>query len=129
MSDFYYRKLDAYQLSKELTILVYSLLRGFPEYERFAMCDQLRRAAVSIPSNIAEGMGRMAIKERIHFLDFSYGSLCEIMCQMEIALSLQYITQQQFTDFESLAIRVSKTIVGLKTSLSNKLQNINCEDN
>ncbi|MBQ1774483.1 MAG: four helix bundle protein [Prevotella sp.] len=125
MNDFYYRKLDAYQLSKELTIMVYTLLRAFPEYERYGMSDQLRRAAVSIPSNIAEGMGRMAIKERTHFIDFSYGSLCEIMCQMEIALSLNYISQQQFFDFESLAIRVSKTLIGLKNSLSKKIQNNN----
>ena len=124
-----YKDLKVWQKAMDLTIEVYSLTKCLPREEQFVLSDQMRRAVVSIPSNIAEGMGRMAIKERIHFLDFSYGSLCEIMCQMEIALSLQYITQQQFTDFESLAIRVSKTIVGLKTSLSNKLQNINCEDN
>ena len=70
MDDFYYKKLDAYKLAKKLTIYVYDQIRKFPEYEKFALADQLRRAVISVPSNIAEGMGRMSIKERVHFLDF-----------------------------------------------------------
>ena len=58
MSDFFYKKLDAYKIAKEYTIYVYSLLRKYPNYEQFALCDQLRRAVVSVPSNLVEGMGR-----------------------------------------------------------------------
>ena len=60
----------------------------------------------------------MAIKERTHFIDFSYGSLCEIMCQMEIALSLNYISQQQFFDFESLAIQGIQDPIWIEIILS-----------
>ena len=58
MNDFYYRKLDSYQLAKQLVTMVYVLLNKFPDYERHALSDQIRRAAISIPSNIAEGMGQ-----------------------------------------------------------------------
>ena len=54
MSDFFYKKLEAYKLAKEFTIYVYSLLKRYPSYEQYALCDQLRRAAISIPSNDAE---------------------------------------------------------------------------
>jgi four helix bundle protein len=125
MNDFYYRRLDAYNLSKQYTIQVYQLLRKFPEYERFALCDQLRRAVISIPSNIAEGTGRMAIKERIHFLDIAYGSLNESMCQLEISKDLGYITLEDFNSIENTASRVSMTIIGLKKALQDKLNKQN----
>ena len=127
MNDFYYRKLDAYQLAKTLALEIYKLVNTFPERGRYGMCDQLRRAAISIPSNIAEGTGRFSIKERIHFLNISYGSLCETMCQMEIAKDLGYISQEAYSETEDLASRVSMTISGLKKSLSNKLNTFNPE--
>ena len=57
MSDFFYKKLEAYKLAKEFTIYVYSLLKRYPSYEQYALCDQLRRAVVSIPSNISQALG------------------------------------------------------------------------
>ena len=68
MNDFFYKKVDAYHLAKEYVLYVYSLLKNYPQHENHALCDQIRRAAISIPSNIAEGLGRTAVKERIHFL-------------------------------------------------------------
>ncbi|MBQ9677761.1 MAG: four helix bundle protein [Prevotella sp.] len=121
MKDFYYRKLDAYNLAKQFTIQVYSLLQKYPDYEKYALCDQMRRAAISIPSNIAEGMGRMALKERLHFLDISYGSLSETMCQLEISHDLNYIDDIDFDTISQFASRVSFTIIGLKRSLQEKL--------
>jgi len=94
MNDFYYRKLDVYNLAKDFVIKAYQLLRKYPEEERYALCDQLRRSVISIPSNIAEGAGRMAIKERIHFYDIAYGSLTESLCQMEISRDLGYINEE-----------------------------------
>ena len=123
MNDFYYRKLDAYQLAKELVMKVYVLLRKYPEEERFALCDQIRRSVISIPSNIAEGMGRMAIKDRIRFIDIAYGSLTECVCQLEISLTLNYITQAEFDEIEVLAQRVSMTLIGLKKNLTDKINN------
>ena len=80
MDDFYYRKLNVYHLSKQLVIDIYSISKKFPASEQFGLTNQIQRAAVSIPSNIAEGMGRFSIKERIHHLEFSLGSLMEVMC-------------------------------------------------
>ena len=123
MKDFYYRKLDAFNLSKQLVILTYLLLRKFPDHERFSLCEQLRRSTVSIPSNIAEGTGRFSLKDRMRFIDIAYGSLCEAMCQMEIASDLGYVETDDFQQFEELASRVSMTIIGLKKNYELKMNN------
>lgn len=123
MNDFFYKKLEAYRLAKEFTIYVYSLLKKFPSYEQFALCDQLRRATVSIPSNIAEGMGRMAVKERIHFLEISYASVMEVICQLDISQSLGYINEVELKDAESKAETLTKVMSGLRKSLSEKIKN------
>ena len=123
MNDFYYRKLDAYQLAKQFVIHVCQLLRKYPDFERFTLCDQLRRAVVSIPSNIAEGTGRMAIKERVHFFDIAYGSLFEAMCQLEISRDLGYINDEEFSSVEQTASRISMTVIALKKSLQEKINN------
>ena len=121
MKDFFYKKLDAYQIAKEFTLYVYSLVKKFPSYEQYAICDQLRRAAVSVPSNIAEGMGRMAVKERIHFLEISYGSVVEVLCQLDLAMSLGYISEQELDNAEEIASRLTKVMSGLRRSLSEKV--------
>ena len=100
MNDFFYKNLDAYKVAKELTTYIYSLLKNYPAYEQYAMCDQIRRAAVSVPSNIAEGMGRMAVKERLHFIDISNGSLYEVLCQLDISQSLGYISEEELNKAE-----------------------------
>jgi len=69
MDDFYYRKLKVYHLSKQLVVDVYDLIDYFPSNERMALANQLQRAVVSVPSNIAEGMGRFSTKERVHFIE------------------------------------------------------------
>ena len=122
MNDFFYKNLDAYKVAKEFTIYVYSLIKKFPSYEQYALCDQLRRSTVSIPSNIAEGMGRMAIKERIHFLDIANGSIIEALCQLDISQSLDYITTEDLNKAESIATHLSKILSGLKKHLSGKIQ-------
>ena len=66
---FSFRRLDVYQESKKYVLYIYELLKQFPKEEQYALCDQLRRAAVSIPSNLVEGMGRVSIKEQIHFIE------------------------------------------------------------
>ena len=121
MNDFFYKKLDAYQIAKEFTLYVYSLVRKYPSYEQYAICDQLRRAAVSVPSNIVEGMGRMAIKERIHFLEISYGSVAEVLCQLDLSQSLGYISEEELYNAEEIAKRLTKVMSGLRKSLSEKI--------
>lgn len=120
MNDFFYKNLDAYKVAKEFTTYIYSLLKNYPAYEQYAICDQLRRAAVSVPSNIAEGMGRMAIKERLHFLDISNGSLYEVLCQLDISQTLGYISEEEMRKAEDIATHLSKVMSGLKKYLSEK---------
>ena len=120
-NDFFYKKLDAYNKAKEFTLMVYSLLKKFPSYEQYALCDQLRRSAASVPSNIAEGMGRMAIKERIHFLEISYASMIEVLCQMDISHSLGYISEEELDNIEDLGYAVGRLMSGLRKSLMDKI--------
>ena len=121
MKDFFYKKLDAYKIAKEFTLYVYQLLRQFPQHEQYALCDQLRRAAVSVPSNIAEGMGRMAIKERLHFLEISYASITEVLCQLDISQSLGYISEENLSQAEEIAERLTRVMSGLRKSLLEKI--------
>ncbi len=115
-----FRDLEAYKEGKILVKEVYRLLKMFPKEEQYAMCDQLRRAAVSITSNIAEGSGRTSTKEKIHFLEFSYGSLMEVLSQLDIATDLGYITQKEFDDFELLVNKVASLISGLRSYFENQ---------
>lgn len=122
VESFGYRRLDAYKYAMSFTTEVYKLLKTFPKEEQYALCDQLRRAAVSIPSNIAEGMGRSSIKEQIHFLEIAYGSLNETMCQIEIACNLGYITDSQLNPIEEQVRILGKLLSGLRKSKIQKLK-------
>lgn len=118
---FSYRNLQAYQSSKQIVADIYSLLKRFPKEETYSLCDQLRRAVVSIPSNIAEGMGRVSLKEQIHFIEIAYGSLYEVMCQVELAKDLGYITNLQLVEIESLVTSIAKMLSGLRSKRVNAL--------
>ena len=73
-----YKKLLVYAHAKKLVVDVYSMLKFYPQEERYALCDQMRSSAISVPSNIAEGMSRTSAKEKCHFLEIAYGSLMEL---------------------------------------------------
>ena len=104
------KDLIVYQKAKQLVIDVYKLLEQFPDSERFALCGQLRRAVVSIPSNIAEGMGRVSGKDQAHFLNIAYASVMETYAQLDIAHDLGYITDDIFNKLENEVEEVSKMI-------------------
>ena len=104
------KNLIIYQKSKQLVIDIYKLLEAFPDAERFALCNQIRRAVVSIPSNIAEGMGRVSDKDQAHFLNIAYGSLMEVYAQLDIAHDLKYIDNETFNQLESDVEEISKMI-------------------
>ena len=121
---FSYRDLVAYQRSKTLVSEIYGILESFPKKETYALCDQLRRAVISIPSNIAEGMGRVSVKEQIHFIEIAFGSLYEVMCQTELAKDLNYISEAQFKNIEETVRDVAKPLSGLRTKRINLLKGI-----
>ena len=121
MNDFYYRKLNVYHKSMELVANIYRLSRSFPEDEKFGLSNQIQRAVVSVPSNIAEGMGRFSNKERVHFLEIANGSLMEVMCQLEAAQLLGYISQQQFDEQELFISETTRMLVGLRKNFEDKI--------
>lgn len=116
MEVFGYRKLIAYQKAKEKVKRTYKLLKKFPAEERFAMCDQLRRASVSITSNIAEGVNRFSIKDKAHFIEIAYGSLMEVSSQFEIAEELDYITTADRQNMDQLIEEDARLLSGLINS-------------
>lgn len=118
---FSFRKLDVYNESRLFVKIVYELLQQFPKKENFSLSAQLRRAVVSVPSNIAEGMGRRSKKEQIHFLEIAFGSLMETFCQLEIAKDLGYITNEQLSDLEYTVEKISKMLSGLTASIEKTL--------
>ena len=125
MNDFFFRKLVVYQKAIDMVDHVYDIIDSFPAYEQNALSSQLRRAAISVPSNIAEGMGRFSLKERIHFVEISYASLMETMCQIEIAARRHYIGKEQFESLQQEIQEIARTASGLRTSLIEKKDNIN----
>ena len=114
MEHFSYRKLRVYEESKNLVLFVYTLLKLFPKEEYYALCDQLRRAVISIPSNIAEGMDRSSLKEQIHFIEIAFGSLNEVMCQLELAHDLNFIQEEQITTAENYYQNIAQMLSGLR---------------
>ena len=108
-----FRNLNVYNKSKELVKQVYELLKKFPREEHFALCDQLRRAVISISSNIAEGSGRNSQKDQAHFYSIAYGSLMETFSQLDIACDLGYIRQEEFNQLELLIKEEAKMLSGL----------------
>ena len=121
---FQFERLNAWQEARKLVLNVYQLLEKFPKTENYALCDQLRRAVVSVPSNIAEGMGRLAIKEQIHFLEIAYASLMEVYCQLQIAVDLGYITPEDLQIVKRKIFTTSKLISGLRTSKVTQLNGL-----
>jgi len=116
MEIFGYRKLVAYQKAKEIVKWTYKLLKKFPAEERYAMCDQLRRASLSITSNIAEGVNRFSVKDKAHFIEIAYGSLMEVSSQFEIAEELEYISSEDRLSMDMLIEEDARLLSGLLNS-------------
>ena len=116
-----FEKLEVWKLARTLVSSIYRLISTFPVEERYALCDQIRRAAVSIPSNIAEGSSRTSLKEQKHFIEIAYGSLMEVYCQLIIAIDLGYITTEQIIEIKSLVDRIAQMLNAFKKSLNKRL--------
>ena len=99
---FNFRNLICYQKGRVLVKEVYALVKTFPVEEKYALGDQMRRAVVSVTSNIAEGSGRQSLKDQAHFLELSYGSLMEVMSQLDLALDLNFIDNENYNRLELL---------------------------
>ena len=105
-----FRDLRVWQKSMDLTVTIYRLTGTFPREEVFGLSSQLRRSAVSIPSNIAEGQGRLNTREFRQFLGVARGSTCELQTQLEIARRLGLGDSQLLNDAEGLSHEIGKMI-------------------
>jgi len=107
-----YKKLVVWQLAKDIALDIYALTKSFPAEERYGIISQMTRAAVSVPSNLAEGSSRSSVREQIRYIEVAYGSLMELSCQVDISRDLGFIDDK---DFEV----VNKKIENLSVKLTN----------
>ena len=108
-----YRDLKVWQKGIELSKIAYALTRKFPKYETYGLADQLRRSAVSVPSNIAEGQARQHTGEFRQFLHIALGSLAEVDTQIVIALEMGYITAEDASAIQGLIVELQKMMHAL----------------
>ncbi|MFA5393396.1 MAG: four helix bundle protein [Candidatus Ratteibacteria bacterium] len=112
-----HKKLEVWQKSIELTEIIYKITSLFPKEEIYGLTNQMRRCAVSVASNIAEGAARNSTKEFLQFLSISQGSLSELDTQLEISLKLNYLNERNYKDTVSLTTTTFKLISGLVRKL------------
>ncbi|HEY5714723.1 MAG TPA: four helix bundle protein [Candidatus Gracilibacteria bacterium] len=105
--------LEAWKESHRIALSIYKLTKDFPKEEIFGLTNQLRRASVSVSSNIAEGFSRYSNKEKHHFYRMALGSLTETQSQMLMARDINYVSKEAFDSFAALSIQVSKLLNGL----------------
>ena len=118
-----YKELRVWQKAMNLVIETYKLCKYLPKEETYALSDQMRRAAVSIPSNIAEGQARKNKKEFIHFLYIAQGSIAELQTQLEICIRLGYIQKDQITEAITSSEETGKMITNLMKNLQQTINN------
>ena len=112
-----FKELKIWQLSRYFVKDIYLLTKNFPADERFGLTQQIRRAAVSIPSNIAEGSGRGTNNDFSHFLDIANGSAFEVETQLILSLDLEYISQAEFDLINEKLQVIEKMIFNFNQSL------------
>jgi four helix bundle protein len=116
-----FRDLRVWQASIELVELVYLVTRTFPRDQVYGLCSQMQRAAVSVPSNIAEGQSREHLKEYLHHLSMAQGSLGELETQVEICHRLAYISPEQHDDLLVRVTTIARQLRALRAALERRL--------
>jgi four helix bundle protein len=117
-----HEKLKLWERAIDFVITLYSLTASFPKEERFGLISQLRRAAISIPANVAEGAGRQSPKEFVHFLSNAQGSASELATELLIAQRLGYLQRHEYVSASDELDQIGRMIVGLTKTVkaSNK---------
>ena len=111
-----FEKLEAYQLAREYVRSIYRISENFPAKEDYALTSQIRRAVVSVTSNIAEGTSRSSGKDKVHFLEISYGSLLETVSQLQVAMDVGYITESEYHSAIEQVERIKNKLTYLRRS-------------
>jgi four helix bundle protein len=120
MYQFSFEKLEVWNEARKLTKELYSRTKNFPNSEKFGIINQIRRAAVSVCSNIAEGSSRRYLKEQLMFYQIAYSSLMEVLNQVIISTDLNYIDLNSQKDIREQVLRVSRMLNGLRNSKLNE---------
>jgi len=117
---FAFEDLDVYQIARQYVQYIYELSDVFPAKEDFALTSQIRRAAVSITSNIAEGTSRFSLKDKSHFIEIAYGSLMETYSQLQVAVDLKYIKNEEIETLQPLVLELRNRLSALRRSYQKK---------
>lgn len=110
MYTYNFEKLEIWQLSKNFTVMIYNATKDFPDSEKFGITNQLRRAVVSIPTNIAEGVNKITDKERSRYLQIAYGSSMEVISLLLISYELNYISSEDLEKYRIIINEISNKI-------------------
>ena len=111
-----FERLEVWKVARSFVSDIYAYTKNFPSKEKFGLCSQLERSAVSIMSNIAEGTSRISNKEKIRFIEISFGSLMENYNQLYVSLDQQYITDDQFKKLKEKVDSLGRMLNALKNS-------------
>ena len=117
-----YRQLDAWKLAMDLAEICYQVTRGFPREELFGLTSQIRRAAASIPANIAEGQGREHTKEFLHHLSIARGSLMELETHLMLSHRIGLLKPEELDLLLAMTDGISRMLSGLRKALEQRLQ-------
>ena len=115
-----HRELEVYQLAFSAAMEIFELTKGFPREEVYSLTDQMRRAVVSIPGNIAEGRSRQHVKEFLQHLSIAYGSLAEVETYLQISVRLNYLREPTAEALMEKTSEIGRMINGLRKSLTKK---------
>lgn len=113
---FTHEKLKVWQMARVIAGKIYDLTKGFPQEERFGLVNQLRRAGVSVMSNLAERSGRANAKDQAHFSQLAYGSLMEMDAQLQLSVDLNFLTKTAYLDVRSTIEELSAAINALRAA-------------
>ena len=114
---FYFERMPIWKLARDLFNQVYDVSAMFPKEEKYGLTDQIRRAAVSIASNISESSGRISNRDRLRFLDFAYGSLMEVRCQLLLAYDREYINIDSIQNISQNIVEIYRMLSAMRKHL------------
>ena len=117
---FAFEQLEVYQIARHYVKNIYELSDAFPAKEDFALTSQIRRAAVSITSNVAEGTSRFSLKDKSHFIEIAYGSLMETYSQLQVAVDLGYIKAETMGQIAPIVVELRNKLSALRKSYAEK---------
>lgn len=113
MKTYSFENLNVWKESRKLVLMVYQLQNNFPSYEKYGLGNQIRRAVVSVSSNIVEGNYRLSLQEQIRFIEISFASLMEVYCQLVLAFDLKYIDETQLSECKTIIDKIRHMLMAM----------------